>query len=103
MRSLKNFIKQKIQNVIGVNEVNTRFNFLMSYNIIKELDMPREQKEAILLSMYPGAMGGIQLSYNIENIKKYLNLIRPICVSVGKLSRIGGENDGGYVMLAPPR
>ncbi|RAX54922.1 hypothetical protein CCY99_01910 [Helicobacter sp. 16-1353] len=102
----KNRIRRKVQRLLGIDEVVNAMsavnNFTLSRDIIKELDIPKVAKEAIFLSMYPSPRGAIQLSYNVENIKRYLDLVRPMCVNPAKLKRIGGEYDGGYVMLTPP-
>ncbi len=61
-----------------------------------------EEHKAILYAMLQIGLGVIIDSRKVcvQNMYKYLNLIRP--AQLDNLVRIGGNIDGGYVMLPPP-
>lgn len=97
---IKTKIKTKIKNIIGINDITNEINKLKAINIVKSLKFDNNIQDEWLLSQFPTLCGGIRKSINKNNIKTYLNLIRPIYCN--NLKRFGGSNDGGYVMMLPP-
>lgn len=79
----------------------TNYNLLMS-NIIVNANINDEDKQLLLLLLQARDRNYIRLNDNeqvYENIKTYLNLLRPLMLDDTLLIRIGGSNDGGYVMF----
>lgn len=44
----------------------------------------------------------VGMIYNTKNALSYLHLVNPVRSPSLKLTRIGGQADGGYVLLCPP-
>lgn len=68
----------------------------LAYNILRDLDI--SHKDELLVSFYPKCGRKISRG-NFAMMKRFLELTHPICIS--NLVRIGGANDGGYVMINP--
>lgn len=66
-------------------------------NILRDLDVAHKDK--LLVALYPKFGRNIAHTQNLANVKRYLELVRPVQVS--NLMRVGGANDGGYVMINP--
>ncbi|MDE6885748.1 MAG: hypothetical protein K2P17_01715 [Helicobacteraceae bacterium] len=105
---LKKSIRRFIQKAFGTYEISENIRDIkiatlntMKVEIIKNLNIPKEQKETMLLSLLPMPQGWVTQSYNSVNLKKYLSLVNPIELDSIFLKRVGGSNDGGYVMLMP--
>ncbi|MWV68174.1 hypothetical protein DCO58_11105 [Helicobacter saguini] len=64
--------------------------------------IPQSIKDSYFLQSYPTPGGGIRFSNARDNIRAFLNLVRPVTSSAIKLRRFGGGYDGGYVMSVPP-
>ncbi|MCR2125097.1 hypothetical protein CUPS3778_08655, partial [Campylobacter upsaliensis] len=81
------------------NELN--YNLLMS-NIIIHSKIDEKDKQILLQCLQDRDRNYIRLNDNeqvYENIKKYLSLLRPLALPFENLVRVGGFNDGGYVMF----
>lgn len=77
------------------------YNILMS-NIICNTKIDAEDKQILLMLLQERDRNFVRLNDNkqvFENIKSYLSLVKPLYLPVSKLVRVGGENDGGYVMF----
>ncbi len=104
MGALKQYIKNKIKKHLGITQIEKDLKSIMNLQAslaINNLNIPKECKESISLLYFPTPRGVIMLK-DSTLIKAYLSLIKPIYSSSIVLSRIGGENDGGYVMATPP-
>lgn len=77
-------------------------NQLLLSNIISNLNFENpKDKEVLLLLLQDRDRNFIRINNNrqcYENIKTYLNILKPIDIPQEKLIRIGGNGDGGYVM-----
>ncbi|EHK5076167.1 hypothetical protein I3H33_000745 [Campylobacter upsaliensis] len=81
------------------NELN--YNLLMS-NIIIYSKINENDKQILLQCLQDRDRNYIRLNDNeqvYENIKEYLSLLRPLALPLENLVRVGGFNDGGYVMF----
>ena len=77
------------------------YNLLMS-NIIINSNINSDDKELLLLLLQDRDRNFIRINHNkqvFENIQTYLTLLRPLKLDTHKLIRVGGSNDGGYVMV----
>lgn len=95
MLALKRWIATRLQRALGIDEIHKqlaaietegRRQTLLLGNAIRYAGMPRESLQAI-----PAYARG----------KRLLELLSPRMIEGAKLARIGGPNDGGYVMLGP--
>lgn len=68
-----------------------------AYTIMRDLDLVSNDKN--LLSFYLKISDRINICNNFKIMQRYLNATRPVRVS--NLVRVGGANDGGYVMINP--
>ncbi|ARJ56658.1 hypothetical protein [Campylobacter cuniculorum] len=76
------------------------YNLLMS-NIIINSDINSKDKQLLLLLLQSRDRNFIRINPNeqvFENIRNYLTLLKPLKLDTDKLIRVGGANDGGYVM-----
>ncbi|MCR2090684.1 hypothetical protein [Campylobacter upsaliensis] len=92
MQELKMHLKK-------MSELN--YNLLMS-NIIIHSKIDEKDKQILLQCLQDRDRNYVRLNDNeqvYENIKKYLNLLRPLALPFENLVRVGGFNDGGYVMF----
>lgn len=93
---------QNLENLTKSLELNNQllYNLLMS-NIILNSDINAKDKELLLLLLQSRDRNFIRINPNeqvFKNIQNYLTLLRPIKLDLSKMLRIGGSNDGGYVM-----
>lgn len=93
---------QNLENLIKSLELNNQllYNLLMS-NIILNSDINAKDKELLLLLLQSRDRNFIRINPNeqvFKNIQNYLKLLRPIKLDLSKMLRVGGSNDGGYVM-----
>ncbi|MBS4439954.1 hypothetical protein CVU7313_07370 [Campylobacter vulpis] len=92
MQELKMHLKK-------MSELN--YNLLMS-NIIIHSKIDEKDKQILLWCLQDRDRNYVRLNDNeqvYENIKKYLSLLRPLALPLENLVRVGGFNDGGYVMF----
>lgn len=85
-------------------------NLLLYHNImlgiINSLDIPKDDREILLLLLQNRDKNYLRINNNkkcYDNIKSYLDLLRPIKVDKKYLTRVGGDEDGGYIMITPPQ
>lgn len=93
---------QNLENLAKSLELNNQllYNLLMS-NIILNSDINAKDKELLLLLLQDRDRNFIRINPNeqvFKNIQNYLALLRPIKLDLSKMLRVGGSNDGGYVM-----
>ena len=71
--------------------VNVGFDVrnILAYQVL------RDSKES-LMSFYPHFSNGINVTNDFVTMKRYLDAVRPVLVK--NLVRVGGENDGGYII-----
>ena len=74
---IKNTLKTKIQNMLGLSKLESNLRDIKAINIISKLNIDNDLRDEWLLSCFPSISGGIK-STKIENLKKYLNIIRPV-------------------------
>lgn len=83
---------------------NTQVNYalLMSNIILNSKSIKDEaHREILLLLLQDRDRNYIRINDNEEvfaNIKRYLELLRPLNIDTKELVRIGGKSDGGYVI-----
>ncbi len=96
-RPLKRIRKEieKLRN--EVRYINAETITRYAYTIMRDLDLVSKDKN--LLSFYLKISDRINICNNFKIMQRYLNATRP--VRVGNLVRVGGANDGGYVMINP--
>ena len=98
MNVQENMLKSLIKQIDLNNQIN--YCILMS-NIICNSNINPNDKQIMLLLLQNRDKNYIRINHNdrvYENIKAYLNLLRPLKIPLNKLIRIGGDGDGGYVM-----
>lgn len=84
-------IRSEIQNINA--DLITRY----AYNVMRDSDLVSKDKN--LLSFYLRISDRINICNNFTTMKCYLNAVHPVRVS--NLVRVGGANDGGYIMINP--
>lgn len=105
-RSLKYHIKallkapSNIQKMLFLLEQHTKYLNALSMNALAMTQLQANQSTLHLLreSLYHKS----RVVYNQDNLLAYLRLVRPYTSPSLNLTRIGGNNDGGYCMLPPP-
>ena len=95
---IKNAIRQKIINLGKAMNESDSIRDSLAYSILRDLDVACK-KDELLVRFYPKFGTKISHTKAFATMQKYLELTRPVCV--GNLVRIGGANDGGYVMINP--
>ncbi|WP_231860221.1 hypothetical protein [Helicobacter himalayensis] len=104
---------RKIHRLLGVKRIGEKIDLtnkslqaIQTLQILNSLDLPEELKQEFALQFYPNVSGeGIATlndAQSCQNVKHYLSLVRPVVSPSLKLERVGDNNDGGYVMFAPP-
>lgn len=93
-----------MQEFINKLNLSNQLNYAqLMAQIIAHSSIPKKHKEILMLLLQNRDRNFIRINRNASVraiIDSYLALIRPICVK--NLVRIGGFNDGGYVMIPPP-
>lgn len=94
---------QDLQKLNKNLELNNQllYNVLMS-NIIVNSRINSKDKELLLLLLQSRDKNFVRINPNpqiYENIKSYLALLRPLKLDIKELVRVGGANDGAYVMF----
>ena len=93
-KRIRNEIKDLRNEVRNINaDIINRY----AYNIMKDLDLVSKDKN--LLPFYRRISDKINICNDFKIMQRYLNATRPVRVS--NLVRVGGANDGGYVMINP--
>ncbi|TBR81308.1 hypothetical protein DU473_04255 [Campylobacter novaezeelandiae] len=98
MQNLEKLLEKLNQKLEYNNQLN--YQILMS-NIITNLDIDKKDKQILLLLLQNRDRNFIRINDNeeiYENITSYLKLFKPLALPLEKLIRVGGKNDGGYVM-----
>ena len=75
---VKNAIKTKIQNIFGLNKLENNLRDIKAINIISQLKFDGSLQDEWLLASFPTIRGGIKSTNKIENLKTYLNLLKPV-------------------------
>lgn len=99
MESLEQILKEIKGEMIRSNQLN--YQILMS-NIIAHTEIDDKDKQILLLLLQDRDRNYVRINHNVEcwnNIKRYLELVKPIEMPLEKLVRVGGRRDGGYVMF----
>ncbi|WP_223810292.1 hypothetical protein [Campylobacter sp. LR286c] len=91
-----------LQNLNEKLKLNNELNYqLLMSQIILNLSIDKKDKELLFLLLQNRDKNYIRINHNegcFENVKSYLRLLRPLKLPRKNLTRIGGKNDGGYVM-----
>ncbi len=69
--------------------------------IITNAKINKKDKQTLLLLLQDRDRNYLRINHNTQvytRIKEYLEILRPLKSRRDALVRIGGENDGGYVM-----
>ncbi len=104
---------RKIHRLLGVKRIGEKIDLtnkslqaIQTLQILNSLDLPEELKQEFALQFYPNVSGEgivtLNCAQSCQNVKHYLSLVRPVVSPSLKLERVGDNNDGGYVMFAPP-
>ncbi|MCI5968562.1 hypothetical protein [Helicobacter sp.] len=96
---MKEVLKELNKNIVLNNQIN--YQILMS-NIIVNSNIDKVDKEILLLLLQNRDSNYVRINHNaqcFENIQKYLKLIQPLAIPLDSLKRIGGNSDGGYVIM----
>lgn len=105
---LKNALRpfKRIRNEIGAvrneiaqmrGEITNELRNQIAYNILRDTNLAH--KDESLVAFYPKCGGKVGVTHDFATMQRYLNATRPVRVS--NLVRVGGANDGGYVMINP--
>ena len=105
---LKNIFRpfKRIRNELGAvrseiaqmrGEIANELRNQLAYNILHNSNLAH--KDESLMAFYPKCGGKVSVVSDFATMQRYLNAVRP--VRVGNLVRVGGANDGGYVMINP--
>lgn len=105
---LKNVLRpfKRIRNEIGAvrneiaqmrGEITNELRNQIAYNILQNANLAH--KDESLVAFYPKCGGKVGVTHDFATMQRYLNATRPVRVS--NLVRVGGANDGGYVMINP--
>ncbi|EIJ4041786.1 hypothetical protein K9T45_001648 [Campylobacter jejuni] len=98
MQNLEKLLEKLNEKLEYNNQLN--YQILMS-NVIANLDIDKKDKQILLLLLQNRDRNFIRINDNeeiYENITSYLKLFKPLALPLEKLIRVGGKNDGGYVM-----
>ena len=79
------------------NEIVIEARNAIAYDILRDLNL--SHKDESLMAFYPKNGGKVGITGDFATMKRYLNAVRP--VRVKNLVRVGGANDGGYIMINP--
>lgn len=69
----------------------------IAYNVLRGANLAH--KNELLMAFYPTCGEKVGVTHDFATMQRYLNATRPVRVS--NLVRVGGANDGGYVMINP--
>lgn len=86
---------EKLQN--EVKNINADIIAHNAYELMRDLNLTSKDKN--LLSFYLKISDRISICNDFKIMQRYLNAVRPVRVS--NIVRVGGANDGGYVMINP--
>ena len=75
---MKNTIKLKTKNLLGINSLESHLKDLKAINIIGNLRFDGSLSDEWLLSCFPSIRGGIKATNRTDNLRAYLQLIRPL-------------------------
>lgn len=78
-------------------EIANELRNQIAYNILRDANLAH--KDESLMAFYPKCGGKVGVTHDFATMQRYLNATRPVRVS--NLVRVGGANDGGYVMINP--
>lgn len=76
-------------------------NQILMSNIITNSKINKKDKQILLLLLQDRDRNYLRLNHNLQvhtRILEYLKVLQPIKVGRDSLIRVGGANDGGYVM-----
>ena len=87
------------QTKVICSEICESIRNITAYSVVRDLNIAH--KEQTLLMFYPvwNNRANFMVTNKFDMVKKYLNSVRPI--QMENLVRIGGANDGGYIMINP--
>ncbi len=107
MLESQNFIslKESLESLIlQVKQNNLLQNQILMSQIIANTKINKKDKQTLLLLLQDRDRNYLRINHNTQvytRIKEYLEILRPLKIHRDALVRIGGENDGGYVMCRP--
>lgn len=98
-------LKESFNTLISQVKQNNllQYQILMS-NCITNAKINKKDKQTLLLLLQDRDRNYLRINHNSQiykKIKEYLAILRPLKIQRNALVRIGGENDGGYVMCRP--
>lgn len=95
-------LKETLESLISqVKQNNLLQNQILMSQIITNAKIDEEDKQTLLLLLQDRDRNYLRINHNSQvyaRIKEYLEILRPLEIQHDALVRIGGENDGGYVM-----
>ncbi|MGX3045767.1 hypothetical protein [Helicobacter sp. T3_23-1056] len=110
MRNLTNALRpfKRIRREIGAirselnairTEIRTDIIAHSAYETMRDLNLVDKDKNLLMFYHRIGGRISISVCHDFTIMQRYLNAVRP--VRVKNLVRVGGTNDGGYIMINP--
>ncbi|WP_297810250.1 hypothetical protein [uncultured Helicobacter sp.] len=91
-----------LESLIQQTKLNNQLqNKILMSNIITNSKINKKDKQILLLLLQDRDRNYLRLNHNLQvhtRILEYLKVLQPIKVGRDSLIRVGGANDGGYVM-----
>lgn len=98
-------LKESLNTLISqIKQNNLLQNQILMSQIITNAKIDEDDKQTLLLLLQDRDRNYLRLNHNSQvyaRIQEYLEILRPLEIQRDTLVRIGGENDGGYVMYRP--
>lgn len=98
-------LKESFNTLISQVKQNNLFQYqILMSNCITNAKINKKDKQTLLLLLQDRDRNYLRINHNSQvytKIKEYLAILRPLKIQRNALVRIGGENDGGYVMCRP--
>ena len=112
MRNITNAMRpfKRIRNEIGAvksdivrirEHLGSDIRNILAYHILRDSNVAH--KDELLMALYPKNGEKVGVTSDIATMKRYLNAVRPVRSDfiVQNLVRVGGANDGGYILINP--
>lgn len=99
LQTLQNYLEELIAQT---KQNNLLQNKILMSNVIAHSKINKKDKQILLRLLQDRDRNYIRLNDNaqvFDRIQTYLKVLQPAKIAKDSLVRIGGANDGGYVML----
>ncbi|MGX3011303.1 hypothetical protein ACWIUD_07065 [Helicobacter sp. 23-1044] len=88
-------------NLLSETEISQNLRNVLAYNVLRDSNVAH--KDELLMAFYPKNGGKVGVTSDFTTMQRYLNAVRPVRSNFisQNLVRVGGANDGGYIMINP--